>query len=214
MVTDRDGAQKRGAMLAIVDYGLGNVGSLMNAIAEIGAEPTLVEDADALLACDRIILPGVGAIEKAIETLKARNLDAALIERAKAGVPMLGVCLGMQLLCTRSFEGGEYAALNLIEADVVSFDRSAGLKVPHIGWNGIVPEKEHPLLRDIAPASDVYFVHSYYVACKNPADVLASTEYGTRFASMIAKDNVAGAQFHPEKSQAVGLGILRNFLEM
>lgn len=201
-------------MLAIVDYGVGNLGSLMNAMAEIGAEAELVGDADALSGYDRVILPGVGAIAKAMETLRARGLDAALIERAHAGVPMLGVCLGMQLLCTRSFEDGEHEALGLIKADVVPFDRGNGLKVPHIGWNGIEPEKEHPLLRGVAPDADVYFVHSYYVVCRDPGDVLTSTDYGARFASMVARDNVVGAQFHPEKSQAAGLRILKNFLDI
>jgi glutamine amidotransferase len=201
-------------MLAIVDYGLGNLRSLSNAIEAVGAVPELVSDPDTLHNADRIILPGVGAAAEALACLRACGLNEAIKEAAGRGVPLLGVCLGMQLLCTRSFEEGEHEALNLIDADVVRFDDGSGLKVPHIGWNSITPAKDHALLADVPAGSDVYFVHSYYVSCRDQRDVLASTDYGVEFASMIARDNVLGAQFHPEKSQFPGLKILANFLRM
>ena len=199
-------------MVAIIDYGLGNLRSLMNALEAIGTKSDLVSDPESLGQYDRIILPGVGAIAEAMETLTQRGLGEALIERARSGVPILGVCLGMQLLCTRSFEGGEHQALGLIDADVVPFDPEAGLKIPHIGWNSIEPAKDHRLLDGVEPGTDVYFVHSYYVQCRCKDDALASTDYGTNFTSMIARHNVVGAQFHPEKSQFAGLRMLENFV--
>ena len=201
-------------MVAIVDYGLGNLRSLMNALEAIGTKSYLVSDAETLGRYDRIILPGVGAIAEAMETLTQRGLGEAVIERAREGVPILGVCLGMQLLCRRSFEGGEHQALGLIDADVVPFDPEAGLKIPHIGWNSIEPEQDHKLLVGVEPGTDVYFVHSYHVQCRCQEDALASTNYGTKFTSMIARDNVLGAQFHPEKSQFAGLRMLENFVSM
>jgi glutamine amidotransferase len=201
-------------MVAIIDYGLGNLFSLANALEAVGGKPVLTSDPDAVLKAERVILPGVGAIAEAVQTLGASGMDETVREVARRGTPLLGVCLGMQLLCSRSTEDGEHEALGIIPADVLRLSEAGGLKVPHIGWNAIEPTREHPLLGGLAPGSDVYFVHSYFVSCRNEADVLAYTEYGARFASMIARDNVMGAQFHPEKSQFVGLKMLENFLEI
>ncbi len=198
--------------IAIIDYGVGNLRSLANAIEEIGHEPELIDDPEVLLKADRIILPGVGAIEPAMRTLRTNGFVEPIFECAKRGTPILGVCLGMQLLCTSSYENGTHEALDLIDAEILPFDPDVGLKIPHIGWNSISWDQTHPLLDGIAPSSDVYFVHSFHASCQHDSNVLAWTEYGEKFASMLVKDNILGAQFHPEKSQYVGLKILQNFV--
>ena len=201
----------RRSSIAIIDYGVGNLRSLANAVEEIGHEPELVDDPEHLRKADRIVLPGVGAIEPAMRTLRAKHFVEPILECAARGTPILGVCLGMQLLCTRSFENGTHEALDLIPAEVRPFDPAHGLKIPHIGWNSIRWESAHPLLDGVTPSSDVYFVHSYHASCANDGNVLAWTDYGEKFASMLVKENILGAQFHPEKSQFVGLKMLQNF---
>ena len=202
-------------MIAIVDYGVGNLFSLKSSLAMIGADAIVTRNAGELRAAKKIILPGVGAFEDAANKLRASGLDAVVIEQAKAGKPLLGICLGMQLLFERSFEYGEHKGLGLISGDVVDMRPviPASLKVPHIGWNALkLTQPVHPLFRDIQDGDCVYFVHSYYAAnCEK--DVIAKTEYGADLTAAVARENVMGCQFHPEKSGKVGLNILRAFCE-
>ena len=202
-------------MIAIVDYGVGNLFSLKSSLAMIGADAIVTRNAGELRAAKKIILPGVGAFEDAANKLRASGLDAVVIEQAKAGKPLLGICLGMQLLFERSFEYGEHKGLGLISGDVVDMRPviPASLKVPHIGWNALkLTQPVHPLFRNIQDGDCVYFVHSYYAAnCEK--DVIAKTEYGADLTAAVARENVMGCQFHPEKSGKVGLNILRAFCE-
>lgn len=200
--------------IGVIDFGMGNLRSVLNGLAEIGADGELVSAPDRLADFERLILPGVGAFADAMTTLKETGLSHAVRDRAQAGTPLLGICLGMQLLCSTSDEGGWHEGLDLIPAAVVRFPDRDGLKVPHMGWNAIAWQKEHDLCRGIEEGGDVYFVHSYYVDCTSPDTVLSSSEYGTSFASAVARDNVMGTQFHPEKSQRTGLKMLENFAGM
>ena len=202
-------------MVAIVDYGVGNLFSLKSSFAAIGAETVVTGDPAVLRSADKIILPGVGAFEDAAQKLRESGLDAVLKQLAAEGKPLMGICLGMQLLFEKSFEYGEHEGLGLIPGQVVPM---AGmipeeLKIPHIGWNGLRFRRETPLFRHIKEGDCVYFVHSYYaVECDDY--VVADTEYGAMLTAAVAKDNVYGCQFHPEKSGDVGLGILKAFVEM
>lgn len=200
-------------MIAIVDYGVGNLFSLKSSLSRIGAEAAVTGDADALRAADKIILPGVGAFEDAARKLRETGLGDVVCEQARQGKDVLGICLGMQLLFDRSFEYGEHAGLGLIRGDVVDMtpDIPATLKVPHIGWNALhLVQPEHPLFRYVREGDCVYFVHSFYAANCSDA-LLATAEYGRELTAAVARENVMGCQFHPEKSGAVGLNILRAF---
>ncbi len=202
-------------MIAIVDYGVGNLFSLKSSLSMIGASAIVTRNADDLRAADKIILPGVGAFEDAAKKLRATGLDAAVIEQARAGKPLLGICLGMQMLFDRSFEYGEHKGLGLIAGDVIDMRPKipASLKVPHIGWNELkLTQPVHPLFRYIKDGDCVYFVHSYYAANCEDATI-ATTEYGASLTAAVASGNVMGCQFHPEKSGKVGLNILRAFSE-
>ena len=202
-------------MIAIVDYGVGNLFSLNCSFAAIGADTVVTGDAAVLRSADKIILPGVGAFGDAADKLRATGLDRAVIGEAKAGKPLLGICLGMQLLFEKGYEYGEHEGLGLIPgtvrpiADVIP----AGLKIPHIGWNGLhFRGKQSPLLRYVRENDCVYFVHSYYAAdCDD--SVVATAEYGAHLTAAVQRGNVFGCQFHPEKSGSVGLNILRAFCE-
>ena len=202
-------------MVAIVDYGVGNLFSLRSSLAFIGADAVVTSDPCVLRAADKIILPGVGAFGDAAAKLRESGLGAVVIEEAKKGKPILGICLGMQMLLEKSYEYGEHEGLGLIPgeirpiADVIPTD----LKIPHIGWNALSFGREkHPLFRYLSEGDHVYFVHSYYGA--NCAEsVIATAEYGAPLTAAVAKGNVMGCQFHPEKSGAVGLAILRAFCE-
>ena len=202
-------------MIAIVDYGVGNFFSLKSSLSMIGAEAMITRNADDLRAADKIILPGVGAFEDAAKKLRATGLDTVVIEQAKAGKPLLGICLGMQLLFDRSFEYGEHKGLGLIAGDVIDMRPQvpANLKVPHIGWNALTLTKPvHPLFRYIKEGDCVYFVHSFYAANCEEATI-ATAEYGASLTAAVASGNVMGCQFHPEKSGKVGLNILKAFCE-
>ena len=202
-------------MIAIVNYGVGNLFSLKSSLKMIGASAIVTRNAEDLRAADKIILPGVGAFEDAAKKLRATGLDAVVIEQAKAGKPLLGICLGMQMLFDRSFEYGEHKGLGLIAGDVVDMRPRipANLKVPHIGWNALKLKKPvHPLFRYINDGDCVYFVHSYYAANCEKATI-ATAEYGASLTAAVASGNVMGCQFHPEKSGKVGLSILRAFCE-
>ena len=202
-------------MIAIVDYGVGNLFSLKSSLSMIGADAIVTGDADDLRAAEKIILPGVGAFEDAAKKLRATGLDEVVIEQARAGKPLLGICLGMQMLFDRSFEYGEHKGLGLISGDVIDMRPKipAELKVPHIGWNALIlKQPEHPLFRYIKEGDCVYFVHSFYGAnCEK--DTLATAEYGAELTAAVGRGNILGCQFHPEKSGRVGLNILRAFAE-
>ena len=205
-------------MIAIIDYGVGNLFSLRSAFGALGEEACVTGDPARIHQAERLVLPGVGAFGDAAALLRRRGLDESVRGEAAAGKPLLGICLGMQLLLSRSFEYGEHEGLGLIEGDVVSMEPvvPAGYKVPHIGWNALLFPKEgpsSPLFRYIQEGDCVYFVHSFYAA-NCAAHTTAVTEYGAMLTAAVAKDNVCGVQFHPEKSGAVGLAILRAFCEM
>ena len=202
-------------MIAIVDYGVGNLFSLKCSLAAIGAEVTVTGDAAALQNAEKLILPGVGAFEDAAKKLHDSGLDSVIREEAEKGKPILGICLGMQLLFEKSFEYGEHRGLGLIPGSVVPMAGviPQGLKIPHIGWNALRLRKESPLFRYLSDGDFVDFVHSYYASGCDPY-VIADTEYGAWLTAAVQNGNVFGCQFHPEKSGSVGLNILKAFAEM
>jgi glutamine amidotransferase len=195
----------------IVDYGMGNLRSVEKALENVGGRPLISGDPDKVRNADRLILPGVGAFGDAMRNLRSRRLDTAVRQAVQDGTPLLGLCLGLQLLFTRSEEFGSYEGLDLIPGVVLKIDEP-GLRVPHVGWNQIEGTRPDPLLEGIAEGSYFYFVHSFYVRPDKPEDVLRWTSYGFRFCSIACRDKVWGAQFHPEKSQEAGKRLLRNFL--
>ena len=202
-------------MVAIVDYGVGNLFSLSSSFTAIGAEVTVTSDPAVLRTAERIILPGVGAFGDAAAKLRESGLDKVVIEQAKAGKPLLGICLGMQLLFEKSFEYGEHEGLGLIKGEIrpIADVIPADLKIPHIGWNALHFGKEKsPLFRYLNEGDHVYFVHSFYGANCDES-VIATAEYGAELTAAVASGNVYGCQFHPEKSGNVGLAILRAFCE-
>ncbi len=202
-------------MLAILDYGVGNLFSLRCSLSYIGQETVITKDPAELRAADRIILPGVGAFEDAIRKLKESGLCETLLQRVGEGVPLLGICLGMQLLFEKSLEFGTHEGLGLIPGSIEPLAGSIDpqLKIPHIGWNALqFPEERHPLFSHTREGDCVYFVHSFYASGTQPY-VIATADYGTSVAAAVAKGRVMGCQFHPEKSGAVGLDILRAFCE-
>ena len=205
-------------MIAIVDYGVGNLFSLCSSFKYIGQDAEITGDPDKIHRSDRVILPGVGAFEDAAKKLRQSELADIVCAEAKNGKPLLGICLGMQLLFDKSFEYGEHQGLGLIKGNVVSMEPviPKDYKVPHIGWNGLHFPKNKPvspLFKHINEGDHVYFVHSYYAADCDDA-VIATTEYGAELTAAVADKNIYGTQFHPEKSGDVGLSILRAFCEI
>ena len=202
-------------MIAIVDYGVGNLFSLVSSFRAIGAEAVATSDAAQIRAADRILLPGVGAFGDAANKLRASGLDRVVTEEAKRGKPLLGICLGMQLLFERGFEYGEHQGLGLIKGSVrpIADVIPSNLKIPHIGWNALHLTRPSPLFSHVKEGDCVYFVHSYY-ATECADAVIATAEYGAPLTAAVASGNVMGCQFHPEKSGEVGLSILRAFCEM
>lgn len=202
-------------MIAIVDYGVGNLFSLCSSFAAVGADAVVTADPAIIRAADKIILPGVGAFGDAAEKLRASGLGEVVTEEAKKGKPLMGICLGMQLLFERSFEYGEHEGLGLIPGEIrpISDVIPQDLKIPHIGWNPLHFHRQSPLFKYIKEGDCVYFVHSFYAANCNDA-LLASAEYGAQLTAAVGRGNVYGCQFHPEKSGNVGLSILRAFCEM
>lgn len=196
-------------MIAIIDYGGGNLRSVQNGFAAAGFPTVVTDEQHELEAADGLVLPGVGAFGLAMKNLRQSGLGQLLLRRVAAGVPLLGICLGLQLLFEKSEEKGEHAGLGLIEGAVVPF--SGVLKVPQIGWNQLSIRREHPLLEGIRQGDYFYFVHSFYACPTDPAVVLASADYGGEFAAVVQKDHLFGIQFHPEKSSRLGLQILKNF---
>jgi len=198
-------------MIVIVDYGMGNLRSVQKAFERAGFGATVSSNPDEVAKADKIVVPGVGAFQAAMEALRGQGLVEPIKEAIAAGKPFLGICLGLQLLFETSYEDGRHEGLGVFRGDVVRFDEGLALRVPHMGWNSISIEKKSSFLEGIPADSHFYFVHSYYVAPRDADITLTSTDYGVRFASSVERDNVIATQFHPEKSQSFGLELLRNF---
>lgn len=202
-------------MIAIIDYGVGNLFSVKSSFKYIGYDAVVTGDKEIIEKCDKILLPGVGAFEDAIAKLRETGLDKVLIEQANKGKKIMGICLGMQLLFEYSYEFGTHRGLGLLKGSVVGMKGKIpeNLKIPHIGYNPLIFKREHPLFKYIKNGDCVYFVHSYYAeGCED--SLLATCEYGKELTAVCGKENVMGCQFHPEKSGDVGLNILRAFCEM
>ena len=201
-------------MIAIIDYGVGNLFSLRSSLKSIGAEAVITSDVDEIKKADKLILPGVGAFADAARKLRGSGLDGVVKSEAGAGKDIMGICLGMQLLFQRSFEYGEHEGLGLLGGSVVPMQGAIPpeLKIPHIGWNALRFKRESRLFKYIKENDCVYFVHSFYAAdCDD--SVIATAEYGIELTAAVQKDNIMGCQFHPEKSGNIGLNILRAFCE-
>jgi len=204
-------------VIAIIDYGMGNLGSIYNMLNRIGVRSVVSSDPGEIALAEKLILPGVGAFDRAMQSLERLGLLPVLNERVLVNkVPFLGICLGMQLLSLRS-EEGELPGLGWIDAETVRFvldEENATLKIPHMGWNTIEVKRRSPILDDRYDGSRFYFVHSYHVRCADDANVLATARYGILFHAAVIRDNIMGTQFHPEKSHKFGLKLLRNFSEI
>ena len=201
-------------MITIVDYGMGNLGSIRNMLKKIGVDAEISSDAERVAAATKLILPGVGAFDAGMENLERSGLTAVLGERvSRAAVPILGICLGMQLMARGSAEGAR-PGLGWIDAEALRFQPAdPSLKVPHMGWNVARPVRPSPLTEALPDEARFYFVHSYHVRCQKPEDVLLTTPYGEAFHSGFHRGNIWGVQFHPEKSHKFGMHLLRNFAE-
>jgi imidazole glycerol-phosphate synthase subunit HisH len=199
-------------LIAIIDYGMSNLRSVQRAFARCGVEADIITTPEGLVDARGAVIPGVGAFGQAMANLRAVGFPDAIAEFVAGGRPFGGICLGMQLLFEASDELGHYAGIGLLKGRVRKF--SASVKVPHIGWNQVHITEETPLLQNVADASYGYFVHSYYCVAADPSVVCATTDYGTDFASVVAHENIYAFQFHPEKSQQVGLQMLTNFARL
>jgi len=201
-------------MIAIVEYGLGNLRSVHCALRRIGAESMITSDAGEVSAADGVILPGVGAFWRAMENLRKLGRGEVLLESVQIGSPLLGICLGMQLLFSESDEHGRHEGLGIIPGKVKRFVESPSLKIPHMGWNEVRQQNLSPLLIAVKDEEFFYFAHSYYVVPDKPAAVIGSTDYGLTFASVVQAGNVFGTQFHPERSGLAGLTLLESFCQI
>lgn len=201
--------------VVIIDYGMGNLGSVVRAFEECGVKHLrLSKSPEEAEGADYLILPGVGAFSKGMANLKAAGFDQFIRDKVfNDGVPLLGICLGMQLLADEGFEGGCVRGLGLIPGSVVRLEPVTGERVPHVGWNEVHQTQESPLFSNLKDATDFYFVHSYHFKTKHHADVIGTTPYCSGVASVVSRKNVFGVQFHPEKSQKPGFQLIRNFLE-
>jgi imidazole glycerol-phosphate synthase subunit HisH len=198
-------------MIAIVDYGMGNLRSVQKAFERVGYEAVVTREAGQLESARGVVLPGVGAFNACMENLGRLGLIEPICEIVRRKKPFLGICLGFQLLFSESEEFGRQQGLNLFTGKVVGFHPNDGLKVPHMGWNSLQKKKDSVFLEGVSSGEFVYFVHSFYVVPEDPSVIATSTEYGSRFVSSIATDSLFACQFHPEKSQEIGLRILSNF---
>jgi imidazole glycerol-phosphate synthase subunit HisH len=199
--------------IILIDAGTGNLRSVQKALESIGADVVRTDDPDILLNARKIVLPGVGAFGDFMSGLRARGLESVIFDVAARGIPLLGICVGMQALFDVGEEMGEHKGLGLLAGKVVRFAESLSVKIPHTGWNQVQIQREALLFDQINDGAYVYFNHSYYCQPWNSSDVVATTEYGLEYACAVRRENIFGVQFHPEKSQAVGLRILKNFLE-
>ncbi|HEV8069906.1 MAG TPA: imidazole glycerol phosphate synthase subunit HisH [Planctomycetaceae bacterium] len=198
-------------MIKIVDYGMGNLRSVQKAFEKIGADAQVVSSPADLAGAEKLVLPGVGAFRDAIAELKRTGLDRPVREHIAADKPFLGICLGLQLLFDVSYEDGQWEGLGLLRGKVVRFADQPDLKIPHMGWNSLEFAQPARIFEGVPEGSSVYFVHSYYVVPEDESVIAARTEHGTRFVSAVARRNLFATQFHPEKSQSVGLRLLTNF---
>jgi glutamine amidotransferase len=201
--------------IVIVDYGMANLRSVQKAFEQVGHPAAVTSDPDRIAGATKLVLPGVGAFRDAIARLRETHLGAVIADHIRTGRPFLGICLGLQMLFTRDHEDGLHAGLDLFGGDVVRFPAVPGLKVPHMGWNTLDLKRANcPLFAGLPPDPAVYFVHSYYAVPTDPTCVAATADYPAPFAAAIWRDNVFATQFHPEKSQRVGLQMLKNFAKM
>ena len=198
-------------MIVIVDYGMGNLRSVQKAFEKLGHRAEVTSDPARLRGASKLVLPGVGAFEDAIAELRRLGLVRPILEAIDSGKPLLGICLGLQLLFDVSYENGRHAGLGVLRGEVVRFEVPPEYSVPHMGWNQLWIRRDAPMLEGILDGAYFYFVHSYYVAPRDAEVVAAETDYPGRFCSMIRRDNLVATQFHPEKSQATGLRMLQNF---
>ena len=201
-------------MITIIDYGAGNILSVEKALRHLGEEVCLSGDPAGIRDAEKLILPGVGSFGAAMQRLREQNLERAIHEAVESGVPLLGICLGLQLLFDESEESPGEKGLGLIPGRVLRIPDAPGIKIPHMGWNSLHLQNDGRLFRDVEEGAFVYFVHSYYVQAKDPLCVKATAEYGVKIHASVEKENVFGAQFHPEKSSGTGLAILRTFASL
>jgi len=201
-------------MIAIIDYDAGNIKSVENAFSALGGEATLTADPDVVAKADKVVLPGVGVFGDARQKLDKRGMDQAVYDTIKKGTPFLAICVGLQLLFDESEESPGAKGLSVFGGKIIRIPSAPGIKVPQIGWNSLHIERECRILKGIEEGAFVYFVHSYYLKAQDEDIVIASTEYSTHIHAAVEKDNVFATQFHPEKSGAVGLNILKNFMEL
>lgn len=199
-------------MITIIDYGMGNLGNVKKAFTFIGAEAKIAFHRDEIRHAEKLVLPGVGSFGKAMSILRRSGLHKIIVEMAHKNIPILGICLGMQLFMERGEEGGKNVGLGLIPGTVKRFE--VDLKIPHVGWNQLRIRNGTTLLKDIPDGSYFYFVHSYHAVPSSSEHILSTTDYGIEFVSGLGKDNIFGFQFHPEKSQKYGLQILKNFVAL
>ncbi len=201
-------------MLAIIDYQMGNLRSVQKGFEKVGHAAIITSDPAEIAQADKVVLPGVGAFGDAIEELRRRELIEPIRAAVASGKPFLGICLGLQLLFDVGYEGGRYEGLGILPGEVVRFELPADYKVPHMGWNELLMRRRPPILEGLPDRTYCYFVHSYYVVPSDRGVIATETDYGGAFCSMIWRDNIYATQFHPEKSQADGLRILKNFAEL
>lgn len=201
-------------MIALVDYGMGNIKSVTKAIEAVGGEVSVTQSADEIRKAKAIVLPGVGAFQDCMANLERLGLIEIIKEEINKGKPYLGICLGMQILFTESEEFGLCRGLDLIKGRVIKFSLPREYKIPHMGWNNVRLSKKSPFLKEISDSSFFYFVHSYYVVPDDNKVIAGQTDYGVSFVSMLIHENIYATQFHPEKSQKMGLKLLRNFVEL
>lgn len=201
-------------MIAIIDYGAGNLQSVKKALDFIGAESIITDNPETINACDKILLPGVGSFGDAMDSMRQKGLVETVKENALSGKPFLGICLGLQLLFEESEETPNVKGLGIFKGKIKKFPNDMGLKIPHIGWNSLEIRQNDTIFKEIPQNSYVYFVHSYYLHADEESDVATVTNYGIDFHSAVGKGNIFATQFHPEKSGEVGLQILRNFANM
>lgn len=202
-------------MIGIIDYGMGNLRSVQKALEHVGSEALISSSPVELQHLDKLILPGVGAFRDAIHDLKQQGWEPFIKDHVAAGKPLLGICLGMQLLFDVSYEDGEFPGLGIVAGEVRRFEPEPGLKIPHMGWNALNIVRPNPLIAGTKSGDYVYFVHSYHVVPRDEEVIATRTQHGSQsFVSIIARDNLFATQFHPEKSQSVGLNLLRNFANL